>query len=391
MSRWTFHGRASTSRQINKAYAFFTAQVGGYTRMAETFKRYPVRTMGKLTSLALFSAILYAMNADDDEYKEKEEWEKHMYWHIKLPGNNYFITIPKPRTWAYIADFTEASLSALHDGDLERYRKIKNSLMGDRWQEMLVHLAFTSILPLVEAYANYSSFRDTHIVRPWDLDLPVDLQYNQWTSEIGQGAGESDPDCARHARPLHLWLHHRLRPWGGQLRGRSIGRRQDQGARTHRSDCARGNANTPGTGRGHRAQLSLDWELCARAYVWAHGAKYPRPARPGRGHHQCRSRGRLGAAAESRPRKPPRGDSPKRKKICRGSVNSAILHGRDQLRVQAAEIRRIYAAPPHIMTPAQKREKLNKQYEKMEGIARRALGREVKSPQHGALEHIGVR
>jgi hypothetical protein len=102
-------------KQYSRYKAFFNARVQGYLRMGETMSQalqdlpmVQVHTDGdwkwhvestrlnlagkgadllfKLGLLSTLSALLWHYNRDDEEWKQKEEWEKSAYWFIKLPG-----------------------------------------------------------------------------------------------------------------------------------------------------------------------------------------------------------------------------------------------------------------------------------------------------------------
>lgn len=176
------------TREANSYYAFFNARVQGWVRMAETVGRDPSGVSLKLASLALFSAALWWLNHDDDDYRKKEPWEKRTYWHLRLSPSLPFIKIPKPFEWGYAPDLVEATLSYLHETDPDSLKTIIPQ--GQAMGQIAVALAPTVIAPLLEAGMNYDAFRDTKIVRPWDLNLDPELQYNQWSSETAKKLGK---------------------------------------------------------------------------------------------------------------------------------------------------------------------------------------------------------
>ena len=83
----TDFSRAGTVvRDMNRYWAFFNAHVQGYARMQEALKRDPVGVSLKLGMIAAMSAALWALNADDDEYEELPEWEKHVVLALQAVG-----------------------------------------------------------------------------------------------------------------------------------------------------------------------------------------------------------------------------------------------------------------------------------------------------------------
>jgi hypothetical protein len=188
-----FQRAGSWSREINRWDAFFNAQVQGVTRMGETALRDPAGMSMKLGLMGLMSTALWFGNADDEEYQELPEWEKHIYWHVKLPGNTTWFRIPKPFDYGYVADFTEAGLDLIAKEDPRRLRQIKDQFVGESWGETAANLIPSVVLPLLEVWSNYNSFRDTNIIRPWDLGLDTDLQYNDFTSDTAKALGKIIP------------------------------------------------------------------------------------------------------------------------------------------------------------------------------------------------------
>lgn len=55
----------------------------------------------------------YLINADDDEYKKLEEWQKDTYWFIRIGENAFFL--PKPFEVGAIATVAERTLQQAMD------------------------------------------------------------------------------------------------------------------------------------------------------------------------------------------------------------------------------------------------------------------------------------
>ncbi|MGE3191454.1 MAG: LPD38 domain-containing protein, partial [Vicinamibacterales bacterium] len=176
------------SREANRYSAFFNARVQGYVRLGETVARDPIGTLEHVAGLATLSALLWFWNNDDDEYQELPEWERRTYWHIKIPGAAYFIRVPKPFEWGYLPDLVEGALEWSKTRDASAWRVVKPA--DGAMVQTLVSLMPTAILPMLEAYTNYSTFRERNIVSTWDLNLPAEDQYSDFTSETAKGLGK---------------------------------------------------------------------------------------------------------------------------------------------------------------------------------------------------------
>jgi len=172
------------AREINRFDAFFNARLQGYVRMAETAKRDPVGTALNATMLGLLSWALWWMHEDDEEYFKLPDWERNAYWHIPVPGG--YMKVAKPFEWAAPANLVEAGLDYVKKQNPDALRRIR----PEGTHALVSVLVPTALLPLIEAQANYSAFRDTHIVSPWQEVKDPALQYNEWTTETGKQIGE---------------------------------------------------------------------------------------------------------------------------------------------------------------------------------------------------------
>lgn len=368
----TDFSRAGTyAREANELYAFFNANVQGKVRMAETIARDPAGTALKAAAIALFSAAVWALNEDDDEYQEKEAWEKHTYWHLPFAGGAgirvngvpvKWLRIPKPFDWGYPADITEAALDFMRQGDPTRFREMKESLIGTSPEKLVATLLPTFVLPLVEWWANYSAFRDTHIVQPWDLGLETDLQYGEWTSELAKSLGKVIPVAPAHIDNLIYGY-------------------------------------TAGTGRGVVSGIDTAGSLLGLVPKKAPGPSAHVQQLPVVGNFL--SDGAFGSGAQSlqdlydlaeaiekvedsvkedvkrgdRDRAQQRVDRATARLPIVWNERGRITEARKDLKDLAGDIRAVYAAPPDQLTPDEKRQRLDAIRAQMVNISRRALGK----------------
>lgn len=191
------------SRVLNNLYAFFNARSQGYARIVELARADYNRARtgdpnpmhyasGRAAAyISLFSALVWFLNYDDDDYKELPEWERNTYWHIPIDPVRKdlgWVRLPKPFEWGTIFGNTvEAALSFLVSKDptvVDRFLPAGLSL-----RQVVLTLAPTVSLPLAEIAANYDFFRDRHLVSPWDTDLPLKLQASRWTSTFSKELG----------------------------------------------------------------------------------------------------------------------------------------------------------------------------------------------------------
>jgi hypothetical protein len=354
-----FQRAGSWSREINRWDAFFNAQVQGVARMGETAQRDPVGTSMKLGLMGLMSTALWFGNAEDDEYQELPEWEKHIYWHVKLPGNTTWFRMPKPFDYGYVADFVEAGLDLIAKEDPRRLKQIKDQFVGESWGETAANLIPSVVLPLLEVWSNYNSFRDTNIIRPWDLGLDTDLQYNDFTSDTAKALGKIIPVAP--ANLDHLIFGYtaslgRIAVSGLDvaLRSLDLAEPSRRPARQLQQEFVIGNfLRTRSFGASSRSiQDIYDFSTAVRDLEASMRTDEDRgdPARA------RRRRARI----EQEPWWPRRGP---------------IMAQRKRFTALGKRIRAIYEAPQSRMSPSQKREELNRIYESMTRGAASALGR----------------
>ena len=239
---------------------------------------------------------------------------------------------------------------------------MKESFIGPTPIKTVWSLMPTVFLPAVEAAANYSSFADTQIVRPWDLDLPQELQYNNWTSETSKLLGRVMPIAP--AQLDHLIFGYTAGAGRGAIEYAADPLLTAIGAATPKAErAAKPWQQAPAIGNfvrdhtfGPQSKSIQDLYDVAEAIVAVEqGIKVEQQAG-----QPARAVARLKEAREELP----------------WQRKAAILNARQQLKEESAKIRKLYAAPSHVLSPLQKRERLDKHYERMVAISRRALGRE---------------
>ncbi|KJU80975.1 hypothetical protein N619_00995 [Ectopseudomonas oleovorans] len=106
-------------------------------------------------ALTLASIALYLANADDDEYRKLEDWQKDAYWFIRIGDNAFFI--PKPFEVGAIATMAERVTEQLVDD------KATGKLFADRLKDMMMQtFSFNPVpqmfQPVIDIYSNRDAF-----------------------------------------------------------------------------------------------------------------------------------------------------------------------------------------------------------------------------------------
>ena len=180
----------TSAREINRYTAFFNAGVQGHAKLAEVWKRNPVgATMRAVAAITVPSLVVAYLNRGNKEYAQIPDWEKNTYWHIPLGEGKGWLRIPKPHGVLGMAfgSGPEALLRHLvskDPGALDRLFPDKDAAWA-----ALIGLVPTAILPAIEAYANYDTYRKRAIVSPWDTNIDLPLQTSRYTSELAKFVG----------------------------------------------------------------------------------------------------------------------------------------------------------------------------------------------------------
>ena len=176
-SRSGVHGE-----KVNQIVPFFNAVLQGGDKMVRLIKNDPVGTGVKLaTYIILPSLALWAMNHDEDWYKELDPEIKATCW--CLPGG---IRIPKPQECGILfGSGAEAMLDAAFNDDPVAVGNWAKTFTANMAPSILP----TVFLPLIEWQANYSFFRGQSITPQRLQNLPDELQYTPNTSAAARTIG----------------------------------------------------------------------------------------------------------------------------------------------------------------------------------------------------------
>jgi hypothetical protein len=191
-------GRAGTAgKQINKVIAFFNASLQSTDKLIREFT--PRRIEGKLdwsrplrnttkamAGITLPSILLYYANKDDKRYQELPQWQKDTFWIIL--GKEKIYRIPKPFELGIIfGTIPERILQWIEQNDKQAFDGI-----GQRLKETFVpDVIPTALMPLIEAWTNYSFFKAGPIVTQSESNMEPWAQFNAYTSETAKLLGKA--------------------------------------------------------------------------------------------------------------------------------------------------------------------------------------------------------
>lgn len=174
------------TKAINAIVAFFNAQVQGQDKMYRSFRDKPVRTLMKtFVGITLPSIILYFVNRDEEGWDEIPQWQKDLFWLIKV--NDTWYRIPKPfELGVLFGSVPERILEYMDKDDPQLFKDLRESVTNGLTPSFIP----TFMLPIIENMTNYNFFQERAIVPQSKTSLPQEAQYGNYTSETAKKLGE---------------------------------------------------------------------------------------------------------------------------------------------------------------------------------------------------------
>lgn len=180
------HGKKG--QMINKYVPFFNATIQGTDKFIRTFKDNPVRAiLNTVIWIILPSLGLWAINHDDDWYKELDENTKYTNWAIPLPGGTHLL-IPKPQEVGILfGSGIEAVLNQMTGTDPHGMKE-----WARQYAEAMTPSLYPAVVrPLIEWMTNYSFWTGRNLVPASLQKAPSEMQFTSYTSELAKSLGDT--------------------------------------------------------------------------------------------------------------------------------------------------------------------------------------------------------
>jgi hypothetical protein len=182
------HGAWPAVRFLIDVVPFMNARIQGLDKLKRGFsdagqRKRMIAVMG---GVAMASMALYLAFKDDDEFKEREDWDRDTYWWFKLPGSETALRLPKPFEIGAIGTMAERLLEQFVDD------KAHGELFAERLGFALRETFALGITPQVakpvlELMANRNFFTDRPIETLSMQNLSPINRRKAWTSETAIG------------------------------------------------------------------------------------------------------------------------------------------------------------------------------------------------------------
>lgn len=173
---------------VNKYVPFFNATIQGTDKFIRTFKDNPMRAiLNTVICIILPSLGLWAINHDDDWYKELDENTKYTNWAIPLPGGTHLL-IPKPQEVGILfGSGIEAVLNQMTGTDPHGMKE-----WARQYAEAMTPSLYPAVVrPLIEWMTNYSFWTGRNLVPASLQKAPSEMQFTSYTSELAKSLGDT--------------------------------------------------------------------------------------------------------------------------------------------------------------------------------------------------------
>ena len=188
---FSLSGSSTTVRMFNQLLPFTNARLQGLYKMGRSAKHDP-KTFWTVGGAVMLGSILnYLQNKDDEDWKDREEWDKDTYYWFKVPGTDTAFRVPTPHEFGFMGNVAWRSYAAVFDED-----PIHRHLYAERMVALLGHeLALDPtpqlIKPLKEVMADKVAFTGRHIEGPALQRLSTTERKRLWTTQTAIGASEA--------------------------------------------------------------------------------------------------------------------------------------------------------------------------------------------------------
>ena len=202
-----FFRMGDSLRAVNQTIPFFNATIQSTDRLVRAFKENPKGFSVKaVAGITVPSLILYAINKDDEDYKELPSWQKDFFWMIPTKGTplekeTKFLRIPKPFLLGLMfGSVLERGMTWINDRDPRAFDGFLNSLH----QTSLPSPFPAAMQAPMELWANKSLFTGRDLVPGFMENLPAGHQYNPWTTDFAKSMSRLAGSVGVPVSPIKL-------------------------------------------------------------------------------------------------------------------------------------------------------------------------------------------
>jgi len=180
-----FARHGAKTRALSMLSAFWNASLQGEDRMYRGLAEKPFETSAKaFAAITLPSILLWLNNKDDPRWKDIPRWQKDTMWIVMTKDHIY--RIPKAHSAGILfGSIPERMLEAWSEENPKAFKDLEASILSNFIPVPMP----TTPAPVVEQFANRSTFTDQPLI-PSDVEgLLPEYQYTQYTTELAKQLG----------------------------------------------------------------------------------------------------------------------------------------------------------------------------------------------------------
>ena len=199
----------ASMRAYNQMFAFGNIKLQDTDVVASSIVKNPIVTMTKiLGKITLPSVILWAINHDDPDYQELPQWQKDFTWLIPIGSTTpsplhvdqarergetpkssalFFFRFPKP--WAMGLTFGSGP-ERLLEAYWRENPKAFDDFAKNIYQASGPEFVPTAAAPIVEQFANRSTFTNRTLIPSAQEKYLPEYQYTPYTTELTKSLGK---------------------------------------------------------------------------------------------------------------------------------------------------------------------------------------------------------
>lgn len=218
-----FARRGADLEALNVITAWQGAAINGIDRFHTAFTRAPAKTLAKTAALiTLPSLVLWAMHKDEEWYKNLEDWEKAMFWHIPTGkkdenGDPIIMRYPMPHQFGPIFGYLPVKMFEAFSGENPDAAEAMTEAVRQTYS---VPMSPVAVTPIMELGMNHSFFTGEPIVsRSQQEHLPA-YRYTPYTTEASKRIAQTlavmpGSPFENYATPIAI--EHMVRGYSGSI------------------------------------------------------------------------------------------------------------------------------------------------------------------------------
>jgi hypothetical protein len=166
MMDFSLQGSSTAMRFLTHVVPFLNARAQGLYKLGRAAKQNPRRFGAVTGAVALASIALMLAYYDDEDWKQREDWDRDVYWWFKIGDTAY--RIPKPFEIGAIGTIAERSMELVvsqliaEDGEMtgQRFMERMRAMLRETFAMNPVPQLFK---PMMDIYSNIDSFTGRQI------------------------------------------------------------------------------------------------------------------------------------------------------------------------------------------------------------------------------------